>query len=63
MNWPPEFPPFAAINAGLAEVVEHAPSPPARYAPRSRLDRKSSDEERLKVYQAVREVFSKVVFS
>lgn len=55
MNWPPEFPPYAAINARLAEVVEHAPSPPAWYAPWSRLDRESSDEERLKVYQAVRD--------
>lgn len=55
MNWPPEFPPYAAINARLAEVVKHAPSPPAWYAPWSRLDRESSDEERLKVYQAVRD--------
>jgi hypothetical protein len=55
MNRPSDFPPYAAINAKLTEVVENAPSRPSWYAPWSRLDGGSSDEERLKVYQAVRD--------
>lgn len=53
-----DFPPHVSINAKLAEVVEISPQIPAWYDAWKLLGAQSSPEERLKVYQAVRDAGS-----
>ena len=55
MNTRDNDPLHVAINAKLAEVVTALPTPPAWYDGWMRLGPESTEEERLRVYQAIRD--------
>jgi hypothetical protein len=55
MNAKDNHPLHAAINAKLAQVAERSPTLPAWYEPWIQLGPESSQEQRLAVYQAVRD--------
>ncbi|MEK6238513.1 MAG: hypothetical protein N2C14_27660 [Planctomycetales bacterium] len=55
MNSRDDFPLYAAINAKLTEIVESSPAPPDWHDAWMRLRTKTPEEERLHVYQAVRD--------
>lgn len=47
---------YPAIRAKLTSIVEGLPHRPVWYEQRSRLHAESSDEQRLRVYQGIRDV-------
>lgn len=49
------FPPHAAINAKLASIVQTMPAPPVWHDDWLRLGPKSTEDERLAVYRAIRD--------
>ncbi|MEK6238190.1 MAG: hypothetical protein N2C14_26040 [Planctomycetales bacterium] len=55
MNPRDDFPLYAAINAKLTEIVKSSPVPPDWHDAWMRLRTKTPEEERLRVYQAVRD--------
>ncbi|MEK6235342.1 MAG: hypothetical protein N2C14_11595 [Planctomycetales bacterium] len=55
MNPRDDFPLYAAINAKLTQIVESSPAPPVWHDAWMRLRTNTPEEERLRVYQAVRD--------
>ncbi|MEK6235780.1 MAG: hypothetical protein N2C14_13815, partial [Planctomycetales bacterium] len=55
MNPHDDFPLYAAINAKLTEIVKSSPAPPDWHDAWMRLRTKTPEEERLRVYRAVRD--------
>ncbi|MEK6238368.1 MAG: hypothetical protein N2C14_26930 [Planctomycetales bacterium] len=55
MNPRDDFPLYAAINAKLTQIVKSSPAPPDWHDAWMRLRTKTPEEERLRVYQAVRD--------